>query len=142
MLDPASVTAGLVLGVLATRLAGSLIVRRYTLVSDVSQRLAPDQSVRWLRRALDRAREDVARREESLSEFRNAYEQRARELAAMREDVRDAVKLTRQLRSELIERVHRRIVAERFADATFSELAPVPATDPLPSPAQSATTRP
>ena len=39
-----------------------------------------------------------------LDEFRSAYEQRAAELSALKDDVRDAVRKTRELREELIER--------------------------------------
>ena len=47
---------------------------------------------------------DIDDRDERLSEFRSAYEQRAMELDALKNDVRDAVRKTRELREELIQR--------------------------------------
>lgn len=112
MLDPVSLVIGIAAGAAIARLAASLVARSSQLTSSAAARLAPDQVIARLKRALTRARTDIARRDESLSEFRNAYEQRARELDEMRRDVRDAVKLTRDLRAELIEQVHQRVTDE------------------------------
>ena len=112
MLEPMSLLIGLVVGIGAARLAGSLVVRWSRLTPAQTARLAPDQVIAGLRRALRRREREVAEREACLREFRDAYEQRARELDEMRRDVRDAVRLTRELRSELIERVHARVMAE------------------------------
>lgn len=102
------------MGLLAARIGGALLVRlsQHRRTSRSLRLLAPDQCIKSLEKDLRRQHDEVQRRERALAEFRDAYEQRANELDAMRTDVRDAVKLTRELRTELIERVHKRIVAE------------------------------
>ncbi len=70
--------------------------------------VAPARLVRTLARDLEKQTDifnkEVARRDEMLAEFREAYEQRAKELDDLKTDVRDAVAKTRELREELIER--------------------------------------
>lgn len=101
-------------GALCARLLGVLWARA-VLTQSVAGKgkntllLAPARLVRRLSQQLAQQTErfgvEVTRRDEMLAEFREAYEQRARELDLLRADVRDAVAKTRELREELIDRV-------------------------------------
>lgn len=110
----AALAVAFVGGLLCARLIGTLWAQA-VLKRSVSHQghhgllAAPARLVRNLSQQIAQQTErfgvEVSRRDEMLAEFREAYEQRARELDILRADVRDAVAKTRELREELIDRV-------------------------------------
>ncbi|MEM1262126.1 MAG: hypothetical protein AAGH76_07000 [Pseudomonadota bacterium] len=122
MTDPLGLFGAFAAGLVVARIAGAVLARHAREQGRAGARLAPDQTIAALRRSLTATRQAVAERDSSLAEFRSAYERRAQELDALRDEVRDAVRLTRELRSELIERIHTRIRQE--VGAVASSLPP------------------
>ncbi len=110
-LDHESLLLGLGLGVLLACVVGwitAILVVRPQARHHGSAWWAPIAQVRRLRALLAQHELDSTHREgrqtAMLDEFRSAYEQRAQEIQKLQDDVRDAVKKTRELREELIER--------------------------------------
>lgn len=110
-IDPLSLllglTGGIILASVSARLIAVWIERRAGRTGRASD-LTPQAQLRHLRELLamevQKNAETQVEQATRLDEFKSAYEQRASEIHRLQDDVKDAVKKTRELREELIER--------------------------------------
>ncbi len=128
-IEPTSLALGLLGGIVLASVVGRLLaiwLERRVSASGSAQVLTPRAQIREVREllAIEVAKNARIQAEQAtrLDEFKSAYEQRAKEIHRLQDDVRDAVAKTRELREELIERATEAKRAEALGDDSPTDI--------------------